>query len=297
MVDLATLRGVCPALSAVPALLYFHENQFFYPPSEHQVNHLEPQMVTLYGALSAQSLVFNSEFNRSSFISGVESLLAKLPDYTPANLGHLLRTKSCVIPVPLEPVMAHTVEQTPCNLTAFNVVWNHRWEYDKGPELLLAALERLPQELPLKVHILGQQFRAQPEAFEKIRGVLLERGWLGTWGFESDRCRYEQILAGSQLAISTAHHDFQGLSILEAVARGCIPVVPDRLAYKEWFDAQFRYSGQEEPGALAAMVMQRFEQWRNQGLPAPPSMRWMLWESLAPQYEQIFKALFKVGPR
>ena len=31
MVDLATLRGLVPALAGLPSILYFHENQFAYP--------------------------------------------------------------------------------------------------------------------------------------------------------------------------------------------------------------------------------------------------------------------------
>ena len=36
MVDLCNLRGLLPTLSSVPAILYFHENQFAYP--ERQVD-------------------------------------------------------------------------------------------------------------------------------------------------------------------------------------------------------------------------------------------------------------------
>ena len=31
MTDLSSLRGMCPALSSVPTIVYFHENQFAYP--------------------------------------------------------------------------------------------------------------------------------------------------------------------------------------------------------------------------------------------------------------------------
>ena len=45
MVDLATLKGLHPNLADVPALLYFHENQFAYPLSDDQVRSVEPAMV------------------------------------------------------------------------------------------------------------------------------------------------------------------------------------------------------------------------------------------------------------
>ncbi|HMW49077.1 MAG TPA: DUF3524 domain-containing protein, partial [Cellvibrionaceae bacterium] len=51
MVDLATLRGLVPALSRTPCIYYCHENQFAYPESPRQMRPLEPLMVTLYGAL------------------------------------------------------------------------------------------------------------------------------------------------------------------------------------------------------------------------------------------------------
>jgi hypothetical protein len=75
MVDLATLKGLHPRLANVPAYYYFHENQFAYPVSEQQVQSIEPQMVQLYGALTADRLLFNSAFNRDSFLDGVKSLL------------------------------------------------------------------------------------------------------------------------------------------------------------------------------------------------------------------------------
>jgi len=60
MVDLATLRGLRPEFARVPALLYFHENQFAYPVSAGQHPSIDPQMVQLYAALSATCLAFNS---------------------------------------------------------------------------------------------------------------------------------------------------------------------------------------------------------------------------------------------
>ncbi|MDZ7824907.1 MAG: DUF3524 domain-containing protein [Gammaproteobacteria bacterium] len=84
MVDLATLRGLHPHLTGVPTLYYFHENQFAYPVSEQQVKSVEPQMVQLYGALSSRRLLFNSAFNRDTFLDGVDSLLRRMPDQVPA---------------------------------------------------------------------------------------------------------------------------------------------------------------------------------------------------------------------
>ena len=101
MVDLATLRGLVPNLTRVPCILYCHENQFAYPESLHQNRPLEPLMVNLYSALACDALVFNSDWNRRSFMHGVEQLLSKMPDQKPAGLLEQLAAKAEVLPVPL----------------------------------------------------------------------------------------------------------------------------------------------------------------------------------------------------
>ena len=76
-------------------------------------------------------------------------------------------------------------------------------------------------------------------------------------GFVEDLGQYRALLARADVVLSTALHDFQGLSILEATAAGCLPLVPDRLAYPEIFPPCCRYASYpEEPQreAEAAMV-------------------------------------------
>jgi hypothetical protein len=41
--------------------------------------------------------------------------------------------------------------------------------------------------------------------------------------------------------LSTADQEFQGLAIQEAMASGCIPVVPDALSYPEYIPVECRY--------------------------------------------------------
>ena len=46
--------------------------------------------------------------------------------------------------------------------------------------------------------------------------------------------------------VSTALHDFQGLAMLEAMASGCVPLAPDRLAYREYVPEPCRYASHEQ---------------------------------------------------
>jgi len=60
-----------------------HENQFAYPASDGQHNSVDPQMVNLYSAIAAAAVLFNSDWNRRSFLDGVEQLFRRLPDGIP----------------------------------------------------------------------------------------------------------------------------------------------------------------------------------------------------------------------
>lgn len=77
MVDIATLVGLFPHLGRARKIVYFHENQFAYPESSDQIPQVEAKMVNLYAALAADTLVFNTAYNRDSFFDGARRLLKK----------------------------------------------------------------------------------------------------------------------------------------------------------------------------------------------------------------------------
>jgi glycosyltransferase involved in cell wall biosynthesis len=244
MVDLATLRGLVPRLTRIPTLLYFHENQFAYPESRAPHGLLESQMCSIYSALAADGLLFNSAYNLETFLEGCEKLLRKLPDYTPQGLREILSEKSRVLPVPVEvPAVAAPVDKQKC----LQLVWNHRWEYDKGPgQLLELAAALLERGLDFTLHVVGQQFREQPAVFAELRALLEGAGALGHWGFIEERENYFALLAACDVVLSTAEHDFQGLAVMEACAQACTPLVPDRLVYPEYFESVYRYQDNAE---------------------------------------------------
>lgn len=297
MVDLATLRGLQPALSRIPCIYYCHENQFAYPDSPHRARPLEPLMVQLYGALAADCLVFNSGWNRSSFLTGVGAFLKKMPDQLPVGLMDRLSAKACVLPVPLataDPALLKPGQSTrPFSRTnPLQLVWNHRWEYDKGPDMLLAIIEALPAGLPLRWHMLGQQFRQQPQEFSRIQQRL--HGQLGHWGFCEDAAAYRDVLAQSHLVLSTAWHDFQGLAVLEAASLGAVPLVPNALAYPEWFGTEYTFGTAEDFGckdvrALAQSAAENITAYVTGARPLfPVATDQLHWAHLHADYRALF---------
>ena len=49
------------------------------------------------------------------------------------------------------------------------------------------------------------------------------------------------VVARGDIAVSTAKHEFYGISVIEAVRAGCIPFLPNRLSYPELFPAEYLY--------------------------------------------------------
>jgi len=293
LLDAAALRGLLPRPARIlPLVVYFHENQLAYPVRVDDRRDDHFAWTNLQSALAADRVLWNSEFNRDSFLEGVEDLLGRLPrlpDTRPAELIETLRARSRVLPVPFDaaglerqaaPLRAalERAPERPCR-----ILWNHRWEHDKDPETFFDALVRLAEEgLPFEVSVLGEGFREHPPVFDRARERLTGLGVpLAAWGFQEDRAAYAAALACADVAVSTARHEFQGLAVLEAAACGAVPLVPDDLAYREIWPQALRYPR----GGLAEALRERIEQraaWRRYD-PRPPA-RAFDWDALLPRW-------------
>lgn len=317
MTDLSSLRGFIPSLATIPTLVYFHENQFDYPSSERARDSVEPQILNLYTALCADHVLFNSRYNRDSFLAGVEGLLKRLPDQIPEGVVDQLRERSSVVPVPLAdacyelPEVAlhdqsvlwedsdsinctsldsvETVTKRDTNETPIRLLWAARWEYDKGPDLLLAILTELrARDVNFKLCLLGQKFRQSPKTFSTIEQNFGQQ--LVQFGYEPSAERYHQWLASADVVLSTALHEFQGLAVLEAMAAGCIPVLPNRLAYPELAESQFLFEGQSQSVCIQAASAVDLIQALTQTRPtvAVPDLRW---STLATDYQRCIESV------
>ncbi len=300
MVDLATLKGLHPKLARTPAFLYFHENQFAYPVSGEGQSKtlLEAKMVQVYSALAADCIGFNSEFNRRSFVNGVEDLLARFPDKVPKGVLSQIEEKSIVLPVGIKsgaPGSEHNELKPRGDDVTRHLIWNHRWEYDKGPERLLAFVQKLSPQLMLEFHVVGQSFRSVPPEFEALHALLAKRGWLGQWGYIESRQEYTKLLSRADYVLSTAIHDFQGISVLEACASGCIPVLPKRMVYPEIFDEHYLYDDSESVEIESSSMAAFFESLCGGRTLSVPDVRAWNWPQLSPRYRQVFDSMLKAA--
>jgi len=262
MVDLATLKGLHPRLAGVRTVLYFHENQFAYPKSAAQTTSLEAQMVQLYSALAADRVLFNSDYNRRTFIGGIDALLARMPDHVPEGVSSRIAEKSRTVPVPIDPIRPADVRDRVL------IAWNHRWEYDKNPDLFADAMIALGQRgVEFRLALLGPRHRKTPAALARLREAMPERIVADDALPTSE---YRAVLGRAAIAVSTATHEFQGLGMLEAASAGCLPLVPDALCYPEIYPAEYRYPP-DDRGAL----VNRLADWLSGNAPDPVNVeRW-----------------------
>ncbi|WP_321495435.1 DUF3524 domain-containing protein [uncultured Desulfobacter sp.] len=240
MVDVTDFKALagpkCP-----PVALYFHENQLSYPlgPGEKRDFHLG--FTNIISALAADGVFFNSLFHRDDFFSAAKSLIRKMPDLRPGWVLDKIRKKTGILypGIDLDPVALVSSHLRSSGLDRPLVIWNHRWEYDKNPGVFFHVLERLKRRGVLfYLAVMGEQYGTVPEYFngieERFGTELLVCGYQETVG------DYRKWLAAGSVVVSTAIQENFGISVMEAVAHGCLPLLPNRLSYPELIPEHFR---------------------------------------------------------
>lgn len=238
MLDVAQFRAALPpSHRTVPIALYFHENQLTFP--EHPER---PPMEwdrhyafgNLMSALMADAVWFNSAYHRSVFLEAIPDFLKQLPSPRPVQPALRIDQKSQVLPIGLEDDVFAGPDRNRFGSGAPVIAWNHRWEHDKGPRAFLELLRQIKSKgISFRLAMLGQEFEGRPEAFD---GIQREFDFeVVHWGYAESRREYLELLASSQVALVTAHHDFFGISVLESAALGLDIVAPSEVAYPDHF--------------------------------------------------------------
>jgi len=109
-------------------------------------------------------------------------------------------------------------------------------------------------------------------------------------------CDYQLLLQRSHVVLTTALHEFQGLAVLEAVASGCVPLAPDRLAYREYIPDECRYASfpedaDSESSAIAVQLQSLCQRFKAGELPAAPVVEQLSWRQLVSAYREEIDGL------
>lgn len=229
LLDLAHLRQAARDLH-VPFLLYFHENQLSYPRP--RGSKLDRGFATAHLAslLAADGVAFNSRFQREEMLREMRAFLAEMP--APRPRGVLTRISRARVLAPGLDLAGFPEPRSREPASPPAIVWNHRWEEDKRPSAFARVMFRLAErEAPFQLILLGKTSQVEPTPLLEMRSRLAERTWRG----EPARTRksYVSWLARGDIAVSTAAQENFGYAVLEAMAAGCVPLLPERLSYPE----------------------------------------------------------------
>lgn len=307
---LGLLRAQLPAHT--PLILYMHENQLTYPVQAGEKRDLTYAMINWLSQCASARVLFNSRYHLESWFEALPNLLKHYPDFNHLARVEQVRARSRVLPVglPCAAIQAASMSQRtarngsvlpmpaadPGQSTATSaprasqqgplILWNQRWEYDKQPAKFFELLYALKREgIPFRVAVAGENFRNVPEEFltaqERLGDAVVH------WGFLPNRSTYLDLLGQADLVISTAIHEFFGISIMEAIAAGAFPLLPNRLSYPELVPADLHPAClYEDEADLLTKTRLRLQAPR----PAPPSLQEHViasfdWPHVASQYD------------
>ena len=247
MLNLAEWTALVPsAVRDLPRIIYFHENQLTYPVRFEDERDYQYVMTYFTSALCADKVWFNSAFHRNSFLEALKKFFRAMPDYQPTEQIERIGAKSAVFPVGITPIsvaeqarpeQTERAEQTrqaeqSAQPEPLRILWAARWEHDKNPEDFFDALKILKAgDINFRLSVIGESFRDSPKVFGWAKDFFADE--IDNWGYQHSRADYERVIAGSDVIVSTAAHEFFGITVLEAVSAGVFPVVPKRLSYPE----------------------------------------------------------------
>jgi glycosyltransferase involved in cell wall biosynthesis len=299
MLNLAEFTALAPIeISRLPKVIYFHENQLTYPVRLEDERDYQFAMTNLTSALAADAVWFNSRFHMNSFLDALAKFLKSMPDFQPLGAVEMIRAKSSIHHPGISD-FSNLPERKPGPL---RILWAARWEHDKNPDLFFSALEILKRKKVLfRLSVIGQSFRDQPDVFTAAHGDFAD--CIDHWGYKKTRADYEKVLRQADVIVSTADHEFFGISLVEAIAAGAYPLVPNRLSYPEIIGLseienpeQFFYDGsvrdladklsrlavRSEEGALFSSNIN----------PAALTDRFK-WHNLAPRYDRALEQIYR----
>lgn len=242
--SLSEFIGLRQDLSSCHKVVYYHENQLVYPVQKTEKLDFQFGYNQILTALAADEVYFNSSYNLRSFVDNITGFLHRIPAYKPKDVKEKIETKSEVLyfPSQFENIPMLSAKKEFSDGKMLHIVWAHRWEYDKDPETFFNILLEL-QENGLKfcVSVLGQGFTDVPKIFAESKEKLKD-GTIKNWGFVKDRNEYFSILQTADVAVSTAKHEFFGVSMMESTFCGCYPLCPNNLSYPEIYHSDCLYN-------------------------------------------------------
>ena len=252
--NLPVFKSLCDSkIKNTPIGMYFHENQLSYPWSPNDADtdlnrDLHYHYINYTSSLVADFNLFNSNYHLKSYLDSLKKYLKKMPDFNNFETLDSISNKSEVLYIG-------------CDLEKFNqykvaknnkkpiILWNHRWEFDKNPEVFFNNLFKLNEEkIDFELIVIGERFKEYPKIFDKAKEILTDN--IIQFGFCDSFEDYAKWLWKADILPVTSNQDFFGISIIEASYCQTYPLLPERLSYPELFNInnnpQFFYNNEND---------------------------------------------------
>jgi len=227
LADLQSLKGK----KIPPVLMYFHENQLSYPLAPRQQRDSNLSFINIVSAAAANKVFFNSKFHFTDFINAATRLLKQMPDARPEWMIEQIRQKTQVV-YPGCRFETGDIDFKKKALEKPLIIWNHRWDHDKNFEFFFDVLSSVKEKnIPFSLALMGERFKKYPDIFRQAKEKF--KSETVVFGYVESKDKYISWLKKGAIVVSSAIQENFGISVIEAVRYGCIPLLPDRLSYPE----------------------------------------------------------------
>jgi len=221
-----------PRFAYTPKVMMMHENQLTQPLPEGEDRDLTYGYINYLSMLSADVLLFTTQFHMDDLLSELPNFLEHFPDDKHYNTIDQIRRKSRVMYPGLNLKVFDDQPDIRSNNDRPVIVWNQRWQFDRNPGMFFKVLNRLNDiDLEFDLILAGDTKHQKPEEFEKAWRRFGDQ--ITHFGYVENVENYSRLLHSGDIVVSTATHEFFCVAIMEAIYCGCHPLVPNKLHYPE----------------------------------------------------------------
>lgn len=310
MLDLTTFLSLTRSRThRLKVMLYMHENQLTYPlPEEPGRGPMRRQrgerdlhyaFINYSSMLAADIIAFNSQFHMGDLFGQLPRFLGHFPEFRENESIGALKQKSTVLPVGVsrEGLWRGTGPEGVRENQVPLILWNQRWEYDKNMDEFLSVMDTIASEgLSFEVALCGQSFQNQSESFldaiKRLGSRVIHLGF-------ADEPLYHELLTRADITVSTAFHEFFGISIVEAITCRVFPIVPARLSYPEIVPDRFHprclYSSRQSLLELLRSAITDRDGRVSWAEELSECMQVYDWRQVAPVYDRVLEEVLKAG--
>ena len=277
-------------------VMFFHENQFSYPWSPNDPDRkfnrdLHYGYINYTSSLVSDHNFFNSYYHRNQYIKDLKTYLNKMPDYNNKNTIKLIEDKSSTLYIGCD--LKNNFKLKKSKHFKPIILWNHRWEYDKNPELFFNTLFKLNEKnIDFNLIVLGESFTNYPSIFDVAKEKLSSK--IIHFGYAETREKYLDLLSLSNILPVTSNQDFFGISIIEAISACNYPLLPNKLTYPELINNKiFFYNNDGQYFDRLLEIMNNFKDYDAEVEKLSKHIiKEYDWESISRIYDQTFLELF-----